>query len=84
MRGVSWGCVGMYMFRMRMGVMGLLLIVMAWRYGDICLGDGIFVVFSFECMDLGIIVRTPPLMGEGPAYRLFLCAMVLELLYIIL
>ena len=37
---VFWGCVGMYMFSKSIGVMGLLVISMACRYGDIGLGVG--------------------------------------------
>ena len=40
-----------HIFRMTMGVRGLLLIIMAWRYGDIELGVGILVMFSFACID---------------------------------
>ena len=36
----------MYIFRMSIGVMGLLLIRMACRYGNIELGVGILVIFS--------------------------------------
>lgn len=44
-----------------MGVRGLLLISMAWRYGDIELGVGILVMFSFVYIALGIMARMPPL-----------------------
>ena len=43
----SWGWVGIYIFMIINGVSGLLLIIMVWRYGDMRLGVGIFVMFSF-------------------------------------
>ena len=36
-----------YIFMIINGVSGLLLIIMIWRYGDMGLGVGIFVMFSF-------------------------------------
>lgn len=67
-----------------MGVMGLLLIIIAWRCGDIELGVGILVMFSLVYMDLGTITSTPPLARTDPVHRLCLCVIVLELLYMIL
>ena len=79
----SW-CVGIYMFRISIGVRGLLLIRMACMYGDIVLGVGSFVIFSFVYIALGIMANIPPLACEGPEYLLCLCDVLLELLYIIL
>ena len=45
----------MHMFRRSIGVSGLLLIIMAWRYGDIGLGVGILVMFLFVYNNLGIM-----------------------------
>jgi hypothetical protein len=74
----------MYMFRMSIGVRGLLLIIMAWRYGDIELGVGILVMFSFVYINLGIMASMPPLACVEPEYRLYFCIILLELLYVIL
>ena len=84
MRCISSRCVGMYMFKMSMGVRGLLLISMTWRYGDIKLGIGILVMFSFVYIDLGIMARMPPLAYVGHVYLLRFCVILLELLYTIL
>jgi hypothetical protein len=81
-RCMSCGCVGMYIFNSSIGVMGLLVISMAWRYGDIGLGVGILVMFWFVYMDLDIRVNMPPLAIVGPAYRFCLLVVLLELLYI--
>ena len=74
----------MYIFKMKIGVSGLLWIVMTCRYDDIELGVGILVMFSFKNIDLGIMVSTPPLACVGPDYLLCLCVVLLELLYMIL
>ena len=57
----SW-CVGMYMFRITIGVRGLLLIRMACMYGDIVLGVGSLVMFSFGCTHTSL-VWTPRMEG---------------------
>ena len=80
MRCVSCGWVGMYMFRISIGVRGLLLIIMAWRYGDIGLRIGILVMFLFVYIDLGIIASMPLLACVGPEYLLYFCVILLELL----
>ena len=69
----------MYIFRMSIGVTGFLLITVAWRYGDIELGVGILVMFSFVWIDLGIIINMPPLAGVGLDYQLCLYVVLLEL-----
>ena len=79
----SW-CVGIYMFRISIGVRGLLLIRMACMYEDIVLGVGNLVMFSFVYIALGIMANIPPLACEGPEYLLCLCNVLLELLYMIL
>lgn len=84
MRCISWGCVGMYMFKMSSGVRGLLLMFMAWRYCDMRLGVGILVMFSLVYIALGIMVSMPPLAWERPAYLLGLWVVLLELLKMIL
>ena len=81
---VFWGCVGMYMFSRSIGVMGLLVISMACRYGDIGLGVGVLLMLSFVHMDLGIKASMPPLAVVDLAYRLCLQEVLLELLYMIL
>ena len=48
------------------------------------LGVGILWMFSFVYIDLGIKASMPPRAGEGPAYRLWLLVVLLELLYMIL
>lgn len=58
----------MYMFIRSIGVSGLFLISRIWRYGDIELGVGILVMFSFVCMVLGIMANVPPLALLGPEY----------------
>ena len=58
--GVCCWCVGMYIFMMSIGVMSLLLITRAWRYGDIGLGVGILVMLSFVWVDFCIIANLPP------------------------
>ena len=75
---------GIYIFISSIGVAGLLLIMMVCRYGDMELGVGILWMFSFVYIDLGIKASMPPRAGEGPAYRLWLLVVLLELLYIIL
>ena len=42
----------MYIFIRSMGVVGLFLIMMVCKYGDMALGDGILVMFSLVCMVL--------------------------------
>ena len=49
-----------------MDVIGLFFIMMTCRYGDIVLGVGILVIFSFVCMVLGIMVRVPPVARLSP------------------
>ena len=84
MRCMSCGCLGMYMLRRSIGFRGLLLIRMAWRYGDMWLRVGFLKVFSLVYIDLGIMVSTRPRACVGPEYLLCLCVVVLELLYMIL
>lgn len=45
---MSCWCVGMYILKMSIGVMGLVLITRAWRYVSIVLGVRVLVMFSFE------------------------------------
>ena len=67
----------MYILRRKTGVRGLLLINMAWRYGEIWLGAVILVIFSFVYIGLGIIAKMPPLAIMGPSYMfLFICYVV--------
>lgn len=54
------------MFMMRIGVMGLLLIIRIWRYCDIELGVGIWVLFLFVWTDMGIIASMLPPAEVGP------------------
>ena len=84
MRCGSSRCVGMYMFRIIIGVSGLFLIIMAWRYGDIGLGVGSLTMFSFVNIDISIMATMSPLVYVGPAYLLCFCVVLLELLYMIL
>jgi hypothetical protein len=73
--------VGIYMFMRSIGVIGLFLIMIACRYGDIVLGEGILVMFSFVYKVFGIMIRVPPLALLVSEY-LFGCWVVLfELLY---
>jgi hypothetical protein len=74
----------MYKFIRSMGVIGLFFMVMIWMYGEIALGVGILVIFSFVCMVLGIMVRIPPLAGLSLEYLFWFGVVVFELLYIIL
>ena len=74
----------MYMCSKSIGVLGLLVISMACRYGDIGLGVGILLMFSFVYMDLSIKASMPPLAIVGLANLLCLLVVLLELLYIIL
>ena len=75
---------GIYMFMRSIGVIGLLFIFITCRYGDMVLGVGILVMFSFVWMVFGIIIRVPPL-GLLASEYLFGCWVLLfELLYIIL
>ena len=63
---------------------GLFFIMITCRYGDIVLGVGILVMFSFVWMIFGIMIRVPPLALLVSEY-LFGCWVVLfELLYMIL
>ena len=66
----------MYIFKMSMDVMGLLLITIAWSYGNIELGVGTSVRFSFVCINLGIIASM--LAEVGPEYQLCLCLCVVR------
>ena len=84
MRYASFRCVGMYMFRMIIGISGLFLIIMAWRYGDIGLGVGTLTMFSFVNIDISIMASMSSLACVGPAYLLCFCVLLLELLYMIL
>ena len=68
MRCVSSKCEGMYIFRMVIGVSGLFLIIMIWRYGDIVLVVGILTMFSFVYIDFGSMASIPPRVWEGPLY----------------
>ena len=75
---------GIYMFMRSMGVIGLFFIMITCRYGDIVLGVGILVMFSFVWMVFGIMISVPPLALLVSEY-LFGCWVVLfELLYMIL
>ena len=74
---------GIYIFMRSMGVIGLFLIMMVCKYGDMALGDGILVMFSLVCMVFGIMIRTPPL-ALFSEYLFGICVMLFELLYIIL
>lgn len=80
MRCVSWGCVGMYLFMRSIGVSGLFLIRRTWRYGDIGLGVGILVMFSFVSIALGIMTYVPPLALLAPEYLFCCCVVLFELL----
>ena len=51
----------MYIFMRSMGVIGLFFMMMTCKYGDIALGVGILVIFSFVWMVFGIMVSVPPL-----------------------
>ena len=66
MRCKSCGCIGIYMLRRSIAFRGLLLIRMAWRYGDMWLGVGILEIFSLVYIDLGILASTPPRACVGP------------------
>ena len=74
----------MYIFMRSIGVIGLFFMVMTCKYGEIVLGVGILVIFSFVWMILGIIVRVPPLAGLSLEYLFWFGIVVFELLYIIL
>ena len=74
----------MYIFKMIIGVRGLLLIIMVWRYSDIELGVDSLVMFSFVYMNIGIMANTPSLACVGLEYLLYLCVVLLEWLYMIL
>ena len=65
---MSSRCDGIYMFRMVIGVSGLFLIIIIWRYGDIVLVVGILTMFSFVYIDFGNMASIPPLIWEGPLY----------------
>jgi hypothetical protein len=67
-----------------MGVIGLFFIMMACRYGDIVLGVGILVMFSFVWMVFGIMTSVPPLALLVSEYLFGVCVALFELLYIIL
>ena len=73
----------MYILMRSMGVSGLFLIMMAYRYGEMELGVGILVMFSLECMVFGIMVRMPPLALLVSEYLLCFCVILFELLYMI-
>ena len=81
---LSCRCVRMYMFRRRIGVRYLLLIIMAWKYDDIGLGVRILVMFQFMYNDLNIMASMSPLACVGLEYMLCFCVILLELLYMIL
>ena len=72
------------MFNISIGLMGLLVISMVCKYGDIGLGVGILLMFSFVYMDLDTRASMPPLAMVGPAHWLCLQFVLLELLYMIL
>ena len=74
----------MYMFSNSIGLMGLLVISMACKYGDISLGVGILLMFSFVYMALDTRASVPPLAMVGPAHLLCLQFVLLELLYMTL
>ena len=84
MRYASFRYVGIYMFRMIIGVSSLFLIIMIWRYDDIGLGVGTLTMFLFVNIDIGIMASMPPLACVEPAYLLCFCVVLLELLYMIL
>ena len=81
---MSCGCVGIYIFMRSMGVIGLFLIMMACKYGDMTREDGILVMFSLLCMVFGIIISVPPLALLLSEYLFGGCVVLFELLYIIL
>ena len=56
------------MFSMVIGVSGLFLIIMIWRYGEIVLVVGTLTMFSFVYIDIGNMASMPPLIWEGPLY----------------
>ena len=58
---VSCGYVKMYMFRRRIGVRDLLLIIMASKYDDIGLGVRILLMFQFVYNDFNIMASMSPL-----------------------
>lgn len=74
----------MYILMRSMGVIGLFFIMMTCRYGDILLGVGIFVMFSFVWMVFGIMTSVPPLALLVSEYLFGVCVVLFELLYIIL
>lgn len=74
----------MYMLMRSIGVIGLFFIMMTCRYGDILLGVGIFVMFSFVWMVFGIMTSVPPLALLVSEYLFGVCVVLFELLYIIL
>lgn len=49
----------MYIFKMSSGVRGVLLMVMASRYGDMGLGVSILVMFLLVYIAVGIMVSMP-------------------------
>ena len=61
-------------------MIGLFLIRMTCRYGEMELGVGILVMFSFVWIFLGIMARMPPLAMLGPEYLFCFCIVVFELL----
>ena len=65
-------------------MVGLFLIVMTCKYGEIVQGVGILMMFSFVWMMLGIMVKVPPLAEFSPEYLFWVGIVVFELLYIIL
>ena len=75
---------GIYIFRRRMGVSGLFFIMRACKYGEMALGDGILVMFSFVWMSFGIMISVPPRALLCSEYLLGICVLLFELLYVIL
>ena len=73
-----------YMFMKSMGVIGLFFIMIACRYGDIVLGVGILVMFSFVWMIFGIMISVLPLALLVSEYLFGFWVILFELLYIIL
>lgn len=62
-------CIGLSIRKL---VMSMLVIVKAWRYGDIVGRVGFFMKFLLEYMDSWIIVRKPPFAGVCVEHT-FLC-----------
>ena len=75
---------GIYIFIRRIGVSGLFFIMIACKYGEMVLGDGILVMFSFVWMSFGIMISVPPRALLFSEYLFGICVLLFELLYMIL